>query len=168
MTASYDQGARPANKWKNCEVCGQRARPMSYGMYHNCYNVWARSGRPDRRLVAKRRRKWLRENSTLTCVVCGRVTTRTYQGMDMACHRAWVAAGRPDLEQWALERRAGPVPRQCVVCNRPTEQVYFGIDQRCYKVWCRAVRPDLDEWVPVRHKWLGYRGQGLVRVRSGL
>ncbi len=83
-------------KQPDCDVCAKPATPLSFGMCHNCYNVWARAGRPHLRLWGRRRRKWLREHSTLKCSVCDSLTTVTYLGMDMACYRAWVTAGRPD------------------------------------------------------------------------
>ena len=123
-------------KQPDCDVW-KPATPLSFGMCHNCYNAWARAGRPDLRSWGPRRRKWLSEHSTRKCAVCDSLTTLTYLGMDMACYRAWATAGRPGFDGWALDRRAEPKPpRECLVCHRPTAQVYFGMDCSCYKAWC--------------------------------
>ena len=146
-------------KQPNCDVCRKPATPISFGMCHNCYNVWARSGRPDLRSWGPRRRRWLREHSTLKWATCDRLTTRTYHALDMACYRAWAAAGRPDLDKWSVDGRARPKLRECLVCHGPTIQVWLDMDQNCYKSWCTAGRPDLDNWAPTRRAWLDGRGR---------
>ena len=112
-------------KQPDCDVCAQAGHAAQFWhvpqLLQRVGPRWAT--RPS--LVGPRRRKWLRERSTLKCAVCDSLTTTTYLGMEMACYRAWATAGRPDLDGWALDRRAGPKPpRVCFVCHRPTAQVY--------------------------------------------
>ena len=127
-------------------MCGKPASPLSFGMCHNRYNACVRSGRPDLRSWASRRRKWLRQHSTLKCDACDgpHHTDLPWHG-DMARYRAWVTTGRPEFDR-ALDRSAGPEPRDCLVFHRPTAQVCIGMDQNCYKACCTAGRPDRDNW----------------------
>ena len=113
-------------KQPNCDVCRKPATPLSFGMCHNCYNEWARAGRPDLRLWLPRRRKWFRQHSTLKCAACDRLTSWTYIGMDVAS----IAPGsRPIGPIWTNGHwtgTQGPSPRGCLVVTDPPRSPIFG------------------------------------------